>query len=123
MGQDDKDRMRLTVEAYLQSKSMNEAAEYVTRGRAYQHEDSSALRVLWIEAFKVWAGDHTQAGPMNDLRSELELRGEEPPYTAVKAEIDAISAKVAAMDVTEEGKLAVVEEVLAYARARNKPSA
>lgn len=123
MSEDGKSEIRLTVEAFLQSKSMNEAADYVARGRAHQGEGSEVLKDRWIEAFRLWAADHNQAKPMDDLRAELELRGEEPPYEAVKAELDAVTAKLAAMEFDDEAKLAVGMEVEAYARARSKPSA
>lgn len=120
---DEKDEMRLTVEAFLQDKSMNEAADYVARGRAHKDEEIGVLKERWIESFKLWAADPAQVRRMNDLKAEIELRGEEPPYEAIEAELEAVTARVAAIKASDEAKIAFGEEVLAYARARNKPSA
>jgi len=89
--------------AWLQNQGLDQVEDYVGRGRQFGGVDADELRRGWVAAYKVWARDlqNVDARKLSeDLEAELSLRGEEPPYSLVKAEHDAVTA--AAMAAAED---------------------
>jgi hypothetical protein len=79
----------IDAEEYLQHVLMNETKAYFDRGRRFEKLDVAQLNEKWVVVFKVYFADHTrqQGLEMDDLAAELRLRGLDPPFEAVKAEI------------------------------------
>jgi len=68
---------------------MNETKAYFDRGRRLASLDVAQLNENWIVIFKAYFADHNrqQGLEMDDLAAELRLRGLDPPFKAVKAEL------------------------------------
>src|SRR6266581_814320 len=79
----------IDAEEYLQHALMNETKAYFDRGRRFANVDVAQLKEKWVVIFKAYFADHTrqQGLEMDDLAAELRLRGLDPPFEAVKAEI------------------------------------
>ena len=79
----------IDAEEYLQHVLMNETKAYFDRGRRFEKLDVAQLNEKWVVAFKIYFAEHTQQQglEMDDLAAELRLRGLDPPFEAVKAEI------------------------------------
>jgi hypothetical protein len=77
------------AEAYLQHELMNETKAYLDRGRRFAHLDVTELADRWIAVFKAYFAQHyrKQGDEMDDVAAELRLRGLDPPFKAVSAEI------------------------------------
>jgi hypothetical protein len=77
------------VEAFVQSELMEETSAYLARGRHNRELCDEELNRLWIVAFKSWLAERTHAKrcTADDLWAELRLRGVEPPFDAVRAEL------------------------------------
>jgi hypothetical protein len=77
------------VNAVLQHKSMKQMQDYLARGRRFTKLDVERLNKDWIISVRRWlAHKHrTQERMMDDLASELRLRGLEPPYGAFEQEL------------------------------------
>ena len=83
------------AEAFLHNDALEKAQAYARRGRRHAQVQTEELRDVWVAAFKVWATDFRDAllrGMVDDLESELMLRGEAPPYDRVKAAADKLRA-------------------------------
>ena len=79
----------IDAEEYLQHALMNETKAYFDRGRRFANVDVAQLNEKWVVIFKAYFADHNrqQGLEMDDLAAELRLRGLDPPFEAVKAEI------------------------------------
>ena len=79
----------IDAEEYLQHVLMNETKAYFDRGRRFEKLDVAQLNEKWVVVFKIYFAEHTQQQglEMDDLAAELRLRGLDPPFEAVKAEI------------------------------------
>jgi hypothetical protein len=77
------------VNAFLQNNSMEQARDYLARGRRFAQLDIGQLNQDWIIAVKSWLArkEPTNELIMDDLASELALRKLEPPYDAVRQEL------------------------------------
>ena len=73
----------------MQHALMNETKAYFDRGRRFANVDVAQLNEKWVLIFKAYLADHNrqQGLEMDDLAAELRLRGLDPPFEAVKAEI------------------------------------
>jgi hypothetical protein len=85
------------MQAYLQSLRLEATADYVRRGRLLAEIDDEELRGRWVGLFRSWvmtdfgAGhDHRQR---EDVESELQLRGKDPPFDRVPDEMAAMSER------------------------------
>jgi hypothetical protein len=88
------------AEAFLQNDVLEKAQAYARRGRRHAQVPIEELRELWVVAFKVWATDFRNPllrAMIEDLESELVLRGEVPPHDRVKPEADKLSAQARRM--------------------------
>ena len=92
---DDPRDPELVVNTFLQHKSLEQAQDYLARGRRFTTFDVPQLTNDWITAVRSWLAhkDHTKERMMDDLAAELRLRGLEPPYLAVEQELASCSAQ------------------------------
>ena len=84
-----KDNDSALAETYLQHELMNETKAYLDRGRRFAQLDVTQLADRWTAVFKAYFAQHyrKQGHEMDDLAAELRLRGLDPPFGAVSAEI------------------------------------
>jgi hypothetical protein len=89
------------VQALLASTQMDNTADYLARGREYQHLVQDELLGAWVRAFKTMVGTGIPGGPAarqreRDLAAEIKLRGIEPPYSDVKDAVERFCSDVMA---------------------------
>jgi hypothetical protein len=87
------DRERAFAPAFLHSVLMNEARDYLRRGRRFKSVATTKLSKMWIAAFKSFAsgGDTRDA---DDLGAELRLCGFAPPVAALLDDMMALEASI-----------------------------
>lgn len=83
--------------AYLEDRRLNEAADYVRRGRAYERETAEQLEQAWLTAFRAWVASSVKdqafdRQSLDDLEAEMCLRRVQPPFDLVRDEIEALRA-------------------------------
>ena len=81
--------------AYLEDRRLNEAADYVRRGRANKRKSAEELEQEWLAGFRAWAESGARhkvfdRRSLDDLEFEMYLRRVEPPFDLVKNEIEAL---------------------------------
>ena len=78
------------AESMAAAAEVDETGEYLTRGRAYKHRSRQWLNEAWVAAFRAWFNSDlpTSYRPVADIRAELSLRGVQPPYDTVRAELE-----------------------------------
>jgi hypothetical protein len=83
------DRAEAMIVAFLEHRKMEQTQDYLTRGRRFATLDAEQLSEDWIMAVRRWLARKNRPGErmMDDLSAELQLRGFEPPYDAVKQEL------------------------------------
>ena len=86
------------VDAFLQHELMEEAAAYLRRGRRFATLPSDELRARWVAAFKELRtrGSEACKQEISDLEAELRMRGIDPPFDAVRDELEAARAEIRA---------------------------
>ena len=96
-------RAKKNIYAFLIHRSLEQRRSYLARGRRFLVLDVGQLSKSWITAVKNWLARKDQASEitMDDLTAELQLRGLEPPYDAVK---QALATRFAGMDETTQRK-------------------
>ena len=84
------------AEAYLQHELMNKTKAYLDRGRRFAQLDVTQLADRWIAVFTAYFAQHyrKQGDEMDDLAAELRLRGLDPPFEAVSAEISKLQGSL-----------------------------
>jgi hypothetical protein len=92
----------------MQVKAVDAAADYVTRGRAHRGLTDADLAGAWSAAFGAYSHNPDPARPfrsaLEDLEAELNLRQIDPPFEAVREDLERL--KAAAMQVWEQLKAA-----------------
>lgn len=81
--------------AYLEDRRLNEAADYVRRGRANEKKSAEELEQEWLVGFRAWAESSARdrvydRRSLDDLESEMYLRRLQPPFDLVKNEIEVL---------------------------------
>ena len=101
MNSDDEPEVLQTV---LRAAALEETESYLVRGRRFERLSKEDLSERWIAGFKAWCRDRTLElqREFDDAAAELMLRGEEPPFDAVRDETAAL-ADEAARDVSTHG--------------------
>jgi hypothetical protein len=96
-------RAKKNIYAFLQRRNIDQRRSYLARGRRFIVLDVGQLSKSWITAVKNWLARKDRASEitMDDLTAELQLRGLEPPYDAVK---QALATRFAGMDETTQRK-------------------
>jgi hypothetical protein len=84
----------------LRAAHMNQAQSYLERGRYLKNHSDSELLETWVEAFERWFGSRScQTGrKMDDVATEIRLRGLAIPYDRVRPQIDHLKKRVQAYD-------------------------
>jgi hypothetical protein len=83
------------AEAFLQNRALEKAQAYADRGRRHAQMPTAEVADAWVVAFKVWAADYENPllrAMVDDLESELTLRGVAPPYERAKEAADKLRA-------------------------------
>src|SRR3981081_3517438 len=93
--------------ALLESDAMNKLAAYAARGRSHRNLSEQQLTDAWKQAFKNLASDprvYEARAAENDLASEFNLRGLDPPYDQVKDDVERYmsAAATAAEDLRKD---------------------
>jgi hypothetical protein len=96
-------RAKKHIYAFLQRRSIEQRRSYLAGGRRFVVLDVGQLNKSWITAVKNWLARKDRASEitMDDLTAELQLRGLEPPYDAVKQEL---ATRFAGMDEATQRK-------------------
>jgi hypothetical protein len=106
--------------ALLEARAMDDVADYVVRGRRWQHLDDDALSDRFLGRARAWAANPANgmiAGEIADVTSEFTLRGGEPPLDAAR---DHLATAVAGIAGEMLGGLsAEAQGVLAASLARS----
>jgi hypothetical protein len=110
------------VDALLQSELMEETAAYLRRGRSFSAASTEGLNELWIVAFRTWFGSRNaeDQGQMEDLAAELRLRGFDPPFDTVQAELTLARAEVREDGPSDEG---IRQKIRGFLESINDPDA
>jgi hypothetical protein len=115
-------RTAAMVHAFLQHRSIEQTQYYLARGRRFATLDVGQLSEDWILAVRSWLArkDRARERMMDDLTAELQLRGSEPPYNAVKKEL---VARFAGIENAAQNKIwsEVAREIGEFMRERGKP--
>jgi hypothetical protein len=76
------------AKAVVQSAEMDEASDYVARGRSHRSLELDQLRAYWVSAFKKWTNSLGAADSrrLGELWAEFRLRNMEPPFDRVRDE-------------------------------------
>jgi hypothetical protein len=86
------------VSAYLQNQALEQAEEYVKRGRSLAGKGTEELKQRWIKAFQQWVKSvkkerrqhQSERRSRDDIEAELLIRNVDLPYDAVKKEQEAL---------------------------------
>ena len=113
------------LQTVLRAAALEETESYLVRGRRFERLSKEDLSERWIAGFKAWCKDRTLElqREFDDAAAELMLRGEEPPFDAVRDETAAL-ADEAARDVSTHGGAnrarlrARIRELLTQGRGR-----
>jgi hypothetical protein len=85
------------MRAYLESLRLEATADYVRRGRLLAALDDKELCLRWADLFRGWVAADFGAGydhkEREDVESELQLRGKDPPFDRVPGEMAALREK------------------------------
>jgi hypothetical protein len=93
------DETRDDLVSMLMAEQMDFAADYVRRGRAHRNLTDAELSEAWRAAFT--AHSHVPLpGPLRrtlqDFQAELDLRKLDPPFDAVREDLDRLTAAATA---------------------------
>jgi hypothetical protein len=106
--------------SWVQSEAVDGTAAYAARGRKYAGLSDEEARSQWVNAFRALANDFVKSPwwhIQSDLRSELELRGLEPPYRLVQEDLVKLSNGLNAEVENGAGDRAAGEAALERFRA------
>jgi hypothetical protein len=89
---DTDDKIDATADAFMRHQDMEDAADYLTRGRRFQSLAEETLRERWIALLKQWVAsrDDYLTKELRDLGTEIELRGNKLPVESVERELAAV---------------------------------
>jgi hypothetical protein len=115
------DRAVALIDQFLQHRKMEQTQDYLSRGRRFAGLNGERLNQDWVAAVRRWLAHKDRSGErtMDDLAAELELRGAEPPYEAVKQELAARFAAIEQVEQTKVGKQ-FAREVATFIRDRHR---
>jgi len=89
--------MKEDVEGWIASQATDRLAGYAARGRKHQNLSDDDLTKAWVDAFRSMAGDPSDSDRRtieDDFKFEFSLRGESPPYDAIREEFERYVASV-----------------------------
>src|SRR2546423_534127 len=93
------------VLSYLQNSTLEQAENYIKRGRSLSKVDAGELKDRWVHAFRrmvAAAQSRQRESNLNrrdrtDIEAELLIRNVDPPYDAVRKAMKALSSAVEAV--------------------------
>ncbi len=120
-GKPRKDRAVALIDQFLQHRKMEQTQDYLSRGRRFAGLDPEQLNEDWVDAVRRWLAqkDRSRERTMDDLAAELELRGSEPPYEAVKQELADRFAAIEEVEQTNVGR-EFAREIATFIRDRHR---
>jgi hypothetical protein len=88
------------VLSYLQNSILEQAENYIKRGRSLSKVDAGELKDRWVHAFRRMVAAAQSRQPESnlnrrdrtDIEAELLIRNVDPPYDAVRKEMKALSS-------------------------------
>jgi hypothetical protein len=92
LSMDDQNKL---LHGLIDNRSVEQAENYIRRGRRLARKDDAYLKHAWIGAMKLWSVNLANAVDhelREDLQSEMLLRGYEPPFESVKDIIEILHA-------------------------------
>ena len=114
------DSTKELIHSYIQSEGVDATARYVGRGRAYKELPDRELQGTWVRAFKEWSPDDGQADLLEDLASELSLRGLGIDRGLPPQDLLAMVTKVAQLGpFSEEAETELSQQLAAYVKTRS----
>jgi hypothetical protein len=115
------DRAVALIDQFLQHKKMEQTQDYLSRGRRFAGLDAARLSEDWVHAVRRWLArkGRSRERTMDDLAAELELRGSEPPYDAVKQELAARFAAIEQGEQSEVGRQ-FAQQIATFVRERHR---
>jgi hypothetical protein len=92
----DKD-MQNAVHSWMAEAQMRMIQNYVNRGRLLENIPEETLAEDWVSLMRAWAAapEMGQDPRRRDIEAEYSLRGVQPPYALVKAEMDVLARRAA----------------------------
>ena len=93
------DKMRDDLVSMLLAGQMDFAADYVRRGRAHRNLTDAELREEWKAAFRAHSQEPRPGllrRTLQDFQAELDLRKLDPPFDAVREDLDRLTAAATA---------------------------
>jgi hypothetical protein len=118
MAHDPRDRhIEAILDEFLHNLSTEQSHDYVARGRCFSALGVEQLNKDWIMAIRSWLArkERTIERVMDDLASELYLRGLQPPYNAIKHELDNWSARTKYAD-RKEARISLARKIDKFVR-------
>ncbi len=91
--------MQNAVHSWMAEAQMRMLQDYVNRGRHLEHTPEEILAEDWVNLIRAWAAapEKGQDPRRRDIEAEYSLRGVQPPYELVKAEMDVLARGAAAL--------------------------
>ena len=94
----DKD-IQTAVHSWMAEAQMRLVQDYVNRGRQLEHTPEETLAEDWVSLMRAWAAapESGQDPRRRDIEAEYSLRGVQPPYELVKAEMEVLARGAVAL--------------------------
>ena len=121
---DERDNDTSLADAFLQHELMEDAKDYLERGRHFETAAVAQLHEKWLEAFRRCFAERDRAGcrDLRDLATELRLRSLEPPYAAVQAEIEKLKELFHRIGPGDAPSASLDARIDAFFAQRQKPT-
>src|SRR3954452_5676708 len=87
---------REDTETLRANMTSDRIGDYAARGRKHQHLEDQMLVLEWVLAVREMADDvrdYKKKAIEDDLKSEMQMRGMEPPFELVRNELDRYCAE------------------------------
>ena len=118
---------------FVANEGSRAVEDYLKRGRQLKDEDIGVLKERWVELFReVMNFDNANSQKRNDVRAEIELRGEKLPFEIIETEFDVFVEKmgneIERMEKEEPDRFGEIEhdlriELANFLNQLKKPSA
>ena len=94
----DKD-MEAALHSWIADAQMRMLQDYVSRGRPLEHTPEATLASEWVNLMRAWAAapEKGQDPRRRDIEAECSIRGVQPPYELVKAEMEVLARGASAL--------------------------
>ncbi len=91
--------VKAALHSWIADAQIRLIQDYVNRGRPLEHSPVETLAEDWVALMRAWAAapEKGQDPRRRDIEAEYSLRGVQPPYGLVKAEMTALARGAAAL--------------------------